>query len=177
VGNARYIDLILRWAGCLDESPSQCRRIPYEPFAAKSRYVLDPMSPRGISTMASWIERRQRQSSLGSGGIILDSYGGRINEVPAAATAFVHRDALYSCQFLAYWNSAAGAQAAALSWIDGFYAAMRPYVSRYAYQNYIDPQLTTWKTAYYGSNYARLVDVKKQYDPDDLFRFRQSIPV
>jgi hypothetical protein len=70
-----------------------------------------------------------------------------------------------------------GAQSAALSWIDGFYAAMRPYVSRYAYQNYIDPQLTTWKTAYYGSNYARLVDVKKQYDPDDLFRFRQSIPV
>ena len=70
-----------------------------------------------------------------------------------------------------------GAQAAALSWIDGFSSAMRPHVSRYAYQNYIDPQLTTWKTAYYGSNYARLVDVKKQYDPEDLFRFRQSIPV
>jgi FAD/FMN-containing dehydrogenase len=177
VGNARYIDLILRWAGCLDESPSQCRRIPYEPFAAKSRYVLDPMSRRGISTMASWIDRRQRQSSLGSGGIILDSYGGLINEVPPAATAFVHRDALYSCQFLVYWNSAAGAQATALSWIDGFSSAMRPHVSQYAYQNYIDPQLTTWKTAYYGSNYARLVDVKKQYDADDLFRFRQSIPV
>jgi FAD/FMN-containing dehydrogenase len=177
VGNAQYIDLILRWAGCLDESPVQCRRIPYAPFAAKSRYVLTPMSARGIATMASWIERRQRQSSLGSGAILLDSYGGAINEAPAAATAFFHRDALYSCQFVAYWNSGAGAQSAALSWIDGFYSAMRPYVSQYAYQNYIDPQLTAWKTAYYGSNYARLVDVKRQYDPDDLFRFRQSIPV
>jgi FAD/FMN-containing dehydrogenase len=175
VGNAQYMDLILRWAGCLDESPSQCRRIPYEPFAAKSRYVLTPMSARGIATMASWIERRQRQSQ-GTGAILLDSYGGRINEVPASATAFVHRNALYSLQFAAYWSSA-GAQSAALSWIDGFYSAMRPYVSQYAYQNYIDPQLSTWKTAYYGSNYARLVDVKQQYDPNDLFRFRQSIPV
>ncbi len=174
VGNAQYIDLVLRWAGCLDESPAECRRPPYEPFAAKSRYVLQPMSARGIATMASWIERRQRQGG-GTGVIILDSYGGAINSVPAAATAFVHRDALYSCQFAAYW-AGSGTQSAALSWIDGFYSAMRPYVSQYAYQNYIDPQLASWKTAYYGSNYDRLVDVKKQVDPDDLFRFRQSIP-
>ncbi len=177
VGNAQYIDLIMRWAGCLNESPAECRKLPYAPFAAKSRYVLSPMSSRGIATMASWVERRQRQTSQGSGAILLDSYGGAINEVPAAATAFVHRNALYSCQFIAYWNGASGAQSTALSWIDGFYSAMRPFVSQYAYQNYIDPQLTTWKTAYYGSNYARLVDVKQQYDPDDLFRFRQSIPV
>jgi FAD/FMN-containing dehydrogenase len=177
VGTSPYMDLILRWAGCLSESPAECRRPPYEPFAAKSSYVLSPMSGRGIATMASWIERRQRQSSLGSGAIILDSYGGAINSVPAGATAFVHRDALYSCQFAAYWGGGPGAQSAALSWIRGFYAAMRPFVSRYAYQNYIDPDLTSWKNAYYGSNYDRLVDVKRQVDPDDLFRFKQSIPV
>ena len=177
VGSARYIDLILRWAGCLDESPAECRRLPYAPFAAKSSYVLTPVSSGGIATMARWIERRQGQSSLGSGAILLDSYGGAINDVAADATAFVHRNALYSCQFAAYWGGSSGAQAAGLSWIRGFYRAMAPYVSRYAYQNYIDPDLTAWKTAYYGQNYARLVDVKRQYDPDDLFRFRQSIPV
>jgi FAD/FMN-containing dehydrogenase len=176
VGSARYMDLILRWAGCLSESPAQCRRPPYEPFAAKSSYVLSPVSARGIATMASWIERRQAQSSLGSGAILLDSYGGAINDVPADATAFVHRNALYSCQFAAYWGGGSGAQSAALSWIRGFYRAMAPFVSRYAYQNYIDPDLTTWRTAYYGANLARLIDVKRQYDPDDLFRFRQSIP-
>jgi FAD/FMN-containing dehydrogenase len=175
VGTARYIDLILRWAGCLDESPAECRRPPYEPFAAKSSYVLQPMSARGIATMVSWIERRQSQGG-GTGVIILDSYGGAINEVEPDATAFVHRNALYSCQFAAYW-AGEGSQSAALSWIRGFYAAMRPYVSPYAYQNYIDPDLTTWQNAYYGANLARLKDVKKQVDPGDLFRFRQSIPV
>jgi FAD/FMN-containing dehydrogenase len=175
VGSARYIDLIMRWAGCLDESPAQCRRPPYGPFYAKSSYVLKPVSARGIATMASWIERRGRGS--GTGVIILDSYGGAINDVPADATAFVHRDALYSCQFAAYWQGVADGEAAARSWIRDFYRAMRPFVSRYAYQNYIDPDLASWKAAYYGANYPRLVDVKKQYDPDDLFRFRQSIPV
>ena len=174
MGSSRYLNLILRWAGCLNESPAACRMPPYEPFKGKSSYVRRPMAGQGISTMASWIERRQAQNA-GSGFIILDSYGGRINEIAPDATAFVHRDALYSCQFGAYWSG--DGQSTALSWISSFYRAMSPYVSQYAYQNYIDPDLAGWKDAYYGANYGRLVDVKKRVDPDDLFRFRQSIPV
>lgn len=172
-GTAAYLDLQRRWAGCAGRPAADCRRPPRQPFAAKSDYVETPLGAAGIRTMTRWIERRQAQSSLGSGAILLDSYGGAINRVRPDATAFVHRDALFSCQYLAYWGGAG--QDAALAWIRGFHRAMRPHVSGRAYQNYIDPDLTGWRRAYYGDNYDRLLQIKDARDPDRVFRFAQGV--
>ena len=79
-------------------------------------------------------------------------------------------------QFIVSWSaSAAGIEPAALAWLRSFYAAVRAQAGTAAYANYADPDLPDWPQAYYGANYARLQQVKRAYDPKDLFAFPQSI--
>jgi len=142
-------------------------------FAAKSSIATAPLTTAGIDALLHQIESK-RTAGTGSGIVLLDSWGGAINRVPKTRTAFVHRDALFSLQYLAYW-SAGDAAAPNLAWLRQCHAATRPYLSAFAYQNYIDPELSTWPHAYYGSNLARLRQVKRRYDPHNVFHFRQSI--
>ena len=174
-GSSSYFSLVLRWAGCLDGGLAACHRSTRSSFHAKSDYFDKRLGPRGRATMIDWIERRQHNPSLGSGALLLDAYGGALNRPAPDATAFVHRDMLFSLQYLAYSGGGTAGRASG-RWINGVWRALRPHVSGEAYQNYIDPQLEHWQRAYYGSNLERLREIKKRVDPDFRFRFRQAIP-
>ncbi|MBA2505332.1 MAG: BBE domain-containing protein [Thermoleophilaceae bacterium] len=159
IGSADYLAVMKRWAACSGRSVGSCARFAPEAFVARSDYVGDLLSARG---RAAAIEASR------SATLLLDAYGGAINQVGADATAFVHRDQLFSIQYLAYGAGARGR-------VNTAYRQMRPFVSGEAYQNYIDPQLSAWRRAYYAGNWSRLVRVARKYDPDEVFAFRQGI--
>ena len=169
--DATWLDLQLRWAGCLGRPLSECRAFEPTRFAASSDYVERRLPPAGIATMRDAIESRQGHS----GAILLDAYGGAVNRVAPTATAFVHRRTLFSCQYFSAWSSSAD-DATSRAWIKGLRESMRPFASGAAYQNYIDPTRVDWQRAYYGANLRRLVAVKRKYDPHHILRFPQGIP-
>jgi hypothetical protein len=100
-----------------------------------------------------------------------------MNKPSPAATAFVHRDALFLAQYSTTWTSP-GARAAVIrqhAWLRALYQSLHPHASGQAYQNYVDPDLADWPDAYYGANYPWLTLVKTSFDPANVFQFPQSI--
>ena len=185
VGQSSFARAMLLEAGCGSLSPAACRlptqgragALSRQPSLAKSDYLTGPLGDGGVAAVLAGIEARRAQGARGAVGF--DSYGGAVNRVAPDATAFVHRDAIASAQYNADFPP--GASPAFLSgaqrWLDDWYTSLRPHVSGAAYQNYIDPGLAGWATAYYGSNLPRLQRVKAAWDPDDVWHFAQSIPL
>ncbi|HET7048082.1 MAG TPA: FAD-binding oxidoreductase [Solirubrobacteraceae bacterium] len=173
VANHSYLDAQLAFAGCATVSLTACHTEGTRPggtlarasFRAKSDYVARPLPAAARGILMSQVEARAQMA--GSGAILFDSYGGAINRVKPAATAFVHRRVLCCIQYLSYGGGTA--------WLDSVFGRMRPYVTGGSYFNYTDPDLKHWQTAYYGSNYRRLLTVRRKYDPHHYFNFPQAI--
>jgi FAD/FMN-containing dehydrogenase len=185
-----WLDAMLLEAGCSNLTVPECHlptqvaggQLARASEFAKSDIFTRPLSSAGIGTLLRGVENLREVAGApgGSGGIAFDSLGGAVNRVAASATAYVHRNGLFQAQYTTGWTVPADGvpPAGALNqrtWQRAFWQSMRPYASGQAYQNYIDPDLTDWRTAYYGQNLARLTQIKAAHDPDGVFTFPQSL--
>lgn len=95
-------------------------------------------------------------------------------QVNVRSTAFPHRNLQAVLQIKAIWDGTAS-DAANEMWVQSTRAAVADHLSG-SYVNYIDANLAGWESAYYGENLPRLREVKQSVDPDNFWRFEQSIP-
>lgn len=141
------------------------------PFKNTSAYAYDLFGPDAIARIVAALRAAPNDQGL----VQLDAYGGAVARVPRDATAFAHRaGVLWNMQFQAYWTDPSE-QDANLAWVEDFRRALLPF-TRGAYVNYIDGEIDDWESQYYAGNFARLTEVKRAWDPHNLFRYPQSIP-
>jgi FAD/FMN-containing dehydrogenase len=106
--------------------------------------------------------------------IFVGQLGGQVARVPADATAFGNRDAKFVMNVHGRWTSPAEDEAG-IAWAREVYRRTLPFATGGAYSNFLTAEETDRVKSAFGSNYARLAQVKKAYDPGNFFRVNQNI--
>jgi FAD/FMN-containing dehydrogenase len=151
---------------------------PRFPNYQRSDFFASALAPEAITVLVAQIEAWPGVGGSGhEGGVQLDALGGAVNRPAPRSTAFVHRGQRLHCAYLSFWGASDPSDRAAAceQWVRDTHAAMRPFASGFAFQNYIDPELADWERAYFGVNAARLRAIKRRYDPADRFAFAQGV--
>ncbi len=99
---------------------------------------------------------------------------GAPHRVPGDATAFGHREANFSMVILAGWDDPA-ADNANVQWVRDYSDAITPHSMAGGYVNFMSEDDSGRTQANYGSNYDRLAEIKRKYDPDNVFHVNQNI--
>jgi len=100
---------------------------------------------------------------------------GACHDIPTDATAFGNRDASYACNIAGIWPDPAD-NAANMQWVRDYYAALAPHSRAGGYTNFASADDQQRARDNYGRGYDRLEQIKRRYDPGNLFHLNQNIP-
>jgi FAD/FMN-containing dehydrogenase len=106
--------------------------------------------------------------------IFIGLIAGAPNRIAPDAMAYGHRDAKFVLNVHGRWDEAKDDQKC-IGWAREFFKASAPYASAGAYVNFMTAEESDRVAAAYGANYDRLVQIKKRYDPDNIFHLNQNI--
>jgi hypothetical protein len=137
----------------------------------KSRY-LNSLADEVLDEIVTWTFRRPSPSTF----VNLLHMGGAIDRVSPTETAFSNRSIPYLLEISSNWSDPAQS-AENIAWTRAFWAAMERFSPGATYLNmpgFGEEGEALVKSAF-GDNYRRLVELKTQYDPGNLFRLNQNI--
>ncbi len=106
--------------------------------------------------------------------IFFGAIGGATTRPPTESAAYPHRDALFVMNVHGRWDDPADDKRC-IGWARDFFKASAPYATGGVYVNFLTADEADRVRSAYGSNYDRLVQVKRKYDPGNLFRMNQNI--
>ncbi len=103
------------------------------------------------------------------------TFGGKISNIPPDATAFFWRDALFWMLVQTDYNDDSEENRRIAAVEDVIDVIRSEAFSDGSYVNIPDILLNNFLEEYYGDNLTRLRVIKTKYDPNNFFKFAQSI--
>ena len=107
--------------------------------------------------------------------VLLEHFHGAVTRVGVTDTAVPHRDEGWNLLLPSVWMDPADTEKN-VAWTRESFAAMKPHFGTGRWLNYLgDDQADDAIRAAYGPNYDRLVEVKRKYDPENVFHLNHNI--
>ena len=106
--------------------------------------------------------------------IFFGAIGGATTRPSPDSAAYAHRDTKFVMNVHGRWENAADDNRC-IGWARDFFRASAPFSSGGVYVNFLTADEGDRIRSAYGPNYDRLAQVKRKYDPDNLFRMNQNI--
>ncbi len=108
--------------------------------------------------------------------VFIAHLGGAISRVADDATAYAHRDAEFVVNIHGHWTDPSEDEAG-IAWVRGLFDELAPHAQGGVYVNFLsDEGAERVQDAYPAAVWSRLVEVKRRYDPENVFRLNQNIP-
>lgn len=164
IHTGRYVELAQFWA----DSPTA----PFQ--KVKSIMAFNPIPNTAVQLAIDYLQQLQIDQAPFQVSLGLVALGGNIAK---GDTAFFPRQAVEWWHQVASWDQQEQ-EVAALASINFFYDSVVPLTSNFCYSNSVDYDLGNgYLNAYYGSHVNRLIEIKNKYDPNNIFHWKQSIPL
>ena len=143
----------------------------YHPLALSLTGFLDRVDRPTAETIMDRLEAIDAPMRA----VQLRTLGGAIARVPNEATAYAHRSSEIMVNVAVFYEGEHD-KAQKQAWLDRTMAAIRQSDDG-AYVNFVgDEGEARIRAAYPGGTYERLAEIKRRYDPENLFRLNQNIP-
>jgi len=192
-----FIALVSCWAGPLEEGPSVLRPIrDVAPTVAEMvgpmpypalNSAFDGLVPPGLqhywkanfnteltdAAIEAHLEHGPRVPVVNST-VHIYPINGACHRVAQDATAFSYRDASFATVIAGMWPDPSQNEANT-EWVRGYYQATAPHSEEGGYINFMAADDQDRIATNYRGNYERLVDIKRKYDPGNLFHVNQNI--
>jgi FAD/FMN-containing dehydrogenase len=192
-----FVALIACWAGPIDEgaralkpfhdvAPVVAEFVGPMPYPALNS-AFDALVPPGLqhywkanfvkeltdASIAAHLEHGAKLPAVNST-IHIYPINGAVHRVGPDQTAFAYRDANFATVIAGMWPDPTQNKAN-IQWVRDYYDATAPHSESGGYINFMAEDDQGRIKDNYRGNYQRLVDVKRKYDPNNLFHVNQNI--